>query len=277
MSRRAPLALVAFLLATLVAVPLTLGTGLALGSETRAADYPFIDVTFHSGSPVTVTLADGTPLGTQTGVPTVIAPGTYNLALTNPSYANNVQWDLAGAGVKLVTNMSYGEEPSEAWVEVFQPNSTYTYRDDLNPPAVWTFATNNATPVGSANSGSAGGGSTGPISSGNNGKSSSTDVVGSANPAVRGTLLGSVSSSGKLTLSSSGKSVATLKAGEYTFKLTDKSKKAGFNLQAVKQSAKSLTGISYVGSKSVKVDLKAGQWIFYPTFVGKKSYFIVVS
>ena len=82
---------------------------------------------------------------------------------------------------------------------------------------------------------------------------------------------------GKLTLTSSGKPVATLKAGEYTFKLTDKSKKAGFNLQAVKQSAKSLTGISYVGAKSVKVNLKAGQWIFYPTFVGKKSYFIVVS
>lgn len=272
MSQRAPVALIAFLLAALVAAPLTLGSG------TRVADYPFIYVQFHSGSPVTVTEADGTPLGTQSGAPTVIPPGTYNLSLTNPSYANNVQWDLAGPGVKLVTTMSYGEEPSEAWVEVFQPNSTYTYRDDLNPPAVWTFVTNNATPVGSPNSGSAGGGSTTtPLSSGKNGQTPSTDVVGSATPTVRGTLLGSVSVAGKLTLTSSGKPVATLKAGEYTFKLTDKSRKAGFNLQTVKQSAKALTGIAYVGSKSVKVNLKAGQWLFYPTFVGKKSYFVVTS
>ncbi len=272
MSQRASLAFIAFLLAALVVSPLTLGAG------TRAADYPFIYVQFHSGSPVTVTEADGTPLGTQSGAPTVIAPGTYNLSLTNPSYANNVQWDLAGPGVKLVTTMSYGEEPSEAWVEVFQPNSTYTYRDDLNPPAVWTFVTNNAPPVGTANSGSAGAGtSTTPISSGKTGTASSNDVVGSANPAVRGTLVGSVASTGKLTLTSGGKSVTSLKAGQYVFKLTDRSRKAGFTLQAVKQSAKSLTGIAYVGTKSVKVNLKAGQWIFYPTFVGKKSYFIVVS
>ncbi len=271
MSQRAPLALIASLLTALAVVPLTLGAG------TRAADYPFIDVTFHTGSPVTVTLSDGTPLGTQSGAPTVIAPGTYNLALTNPSYANNVQWDLAGPGVKLVTNMSYGEEPSEAWVEVFQPNSTYTYRDDLNPPAVWTFVTNNAAPVGSANSGSAGGTSTTPISSGKGGKAPSTDVVGSANPTVRGTLVGSVSATGRLTLTSGGKKVSTLPAGRYTFRLTDKSKKAGFNLQTIKQAAKSLTGIAFVGTKSVKVNLRAGQWLFYPTFVGKKSYFIVVS
>jgi hypothetical protein len=271
MSQRVSLAFIGLVVAALVASPLMLGSG------TRAADYPFIYVQFHSGSPVTVTLADGTQLGTQSGPPTVIAPGTYNLTLTNPSYANNVQWDLAGPGVKLVTTMSYGEEPSEAWVEVFQANSTYTYRDDLDPPAVWTFVTNNAAPVGTANSGSAGAGSTTPISSGKTGKAASTDVVGSSNPTVRGTLVGAVSAAGKLTLTSSGKPVATLKAGQYTFKLTDKSKKAGFNLQAVKQSAKSLTGITYVGKKSVKVNLKAGQWIFYPTFVGKKSYFIVVS
>jgi hypothetical protein len=190
---------------------------------------------------------------------------------------NNVQWDLTGPGVHLSTNMSYGEEPSEEWVEVFQANSTYTYRDDLNPPAVWTFVTNNAAPVGTANAGAAPGTSTTPISSGKNGKASSTDVVGSANPTVRGTLVAAVSAAGKLTLTSSGKSVTTLKAGEYKLELTDKSKKAGFNLQAVKQAAKTLTGLAYVGKKSVKVNLKAGQWIFYPTFVGKKSYFIVVS
>ncbi|HEX4520855.1 MAG TPA: hypothetical protein VH063_14835 [Gaiellaceae bacterium] len=270
MSRRASFALTALALLALVAVPAT------LGASTRVADYPFFYVQFHTG-PVVMTAPDGSQIGTTSAAPTVIAPGTYNLAFTNPSYVNDVQWDLTGPGVHLSTNMSYGEEPSEEWVEVFQPNSTYTYRDDLNPPAVWTFVTNNAAAVGSANSGTAPGTSTTPISSGKTGKASSTDVVGSANATPRGTLVATVGATGKLTLTSSGKPVKSLKAGEYTFKLTDKSKKAGFNLQAVKQTGKTLTTTTYVGKKSVKVNLKPGQWIFYPTFVGKKSYFIVVS
>ena len=37
------------------------------------------------------------------------------------------------------------------------------------------------------------------------------------------------------------------------------------------------TGTTFTGKKSVTIDLKAGQWFYYGTFVGKKTYFIVVT
>jgi len=37
------------------------------------------------------------------------------------------------------------------------------------------------------------------------------------------------------------------------------------------------SGAAFVGKRSLSVTLSAGQWFFYPTFVGKKSYFIVIS
>ena len=271
MLQRAPFALTALALLGLGLVPTT------LGSHARSADYPFIYVVFHAQGqgPVTVTLGDGTPVGTLSGAPTVIPPGTYNVSISDPSFNATQTWDLAGPGVKLVTNMSYGEEASEAWVESFQANATYTYRDDLNPGPVWTFVTSNAPPVGTANSGSAPGGST----TTTGGKAPSIDIVGSGTSSVpfRGTLLGAVSSTGKLALTTGGKPVRTLKAGEYTFKVTDKSKKAGFEVQEVARSGKAVTGTSFVGTRSAKIDLEAGQWFFYPTFVGKKTYFIVVT
>jgi hypothetical protein len=253
----------------------------ALGATRRAADYPQIFVTFNSGSTLTVTLGDGTPLGTSGGAPTVIAPGTYNFSLTDPTYVSDVQFDLVGPGVKLVSNMSYGEEPSETWVETFAPGSIYTWRDDMRPSTVWTFVTSNSASVGSANSGSAGAGSsTTPISSGKTGKASSTDVVGSGiKPAapLRGTLLGAVSSAGKATLTFGGKPVTSLKAGRYKITVTDKSKLAGFNLQEIRNTATTITPTAFTGEHTTTVTLKAGQWFYYPTFVGKKTYFIVVT
>ena len=38
-----------------------------------------------------------------------------------------------------------------------------------------------------------------------------------------------------------------------------------------------MTGTTFVGKRSVTLDLRAGQWFFYSTFVGKKTYFIVVT
>ena len=89
-------------------------------------------------------------------MPTTIPPGTYNMSLTDPTYVSDVEFHLEGPGVKLISNMSYGEEPSEVWVETFAPGSTYTWKDDFKPSLVFTFVTSNAPAVGTANSGSAG-------------------------------------------------------------------------------------------------------------------------
>ena len=83
--------------------------------------------------------------------------------------------------------------------------------------------------------------------------------------------------SGALSLKLSGKSVQNLKAGKYTFSIADGSKKAGFNLQQIKSSPITITTTTFTGKKKKTLTLKAGQWFFYPTFVGKKTYFIVTS
>ena len=242
-------------------------------------DYPTIDVVFNANSTLTVTL-NGAQLGTSSGAPTVIPPGTYNMSLTDTALVSDVEFHLQGPGVNLISNMSYGEQISEVWVEVFAASSTYTWKDDFKPATVWTFVTSNAASVGTPNSGSAGassGKSSTPISSGKTGKSSSTDVVGSAIVPFRGNLVGTVTASGAVSLKLSGKPVGNLKAGKYTFSIADGSKKAGFNLQQIKNSPITITTSAFTGKKRKTLTLKAGQWFFYPTFIGKKSYFIVTT
>src|SRR5262249_54130115 len=149
-------------------------------------------------------------------------------------------------------------------------SSTYTWKDDLNPVPVFTFVTSNAASVGTANSGSAGsssGKSSAPISSGKTGKASSTDVVGSAILPLRGTLVGTVTPAGAVSLKRAGKPVQSLKAGRYTFTTADTPKKAGFNPQQIKSPPIPLTTLVFTGKRTKTVTLKAGQWFFYPTFV----------
>ena len=270
MSQRATTFLIPFALAVLLAAP-----G-ALGAARRLSDNGTLYVTFNSNKTVTVTDASGNPVGTSGGAPTTIPAGTYNVLISDPAFVSDVVWDLAGPGVKLVTSMSSGEEISESWVETFVPNSTYTYRDDNRPPAVWTFATS-STSTPSSSGATTPLTSTTPISSGKTGQAPSTDVVGSASATFRGTLRGSVSPTGKATLTLKGKPVASLKAGRYTVTVTDKSAKAGFNVQEIKKAAKTVTTSAFKGTKSLAITLTAGQWFFYPTFVAPKTYFIVVA
>jgi hypothetical protein len=271
MSRRISIAISAVSAIALLAV-----VG-ALGATRHSTDFPTLLVTFHTTNTVSVTLTDLTPVGTPSGPPTTISPGTYNISIDDAAFVADIQWHLSGPGVNLVTNMSYGEEPSEAWVETFLPSSTYTYRDDNRPSSVFTFQTTSTALVGTPGSGQAPLTSTTPQASSKNGKASSTDVVGSGVPTVRGTILGRVSAAGKLTLTSGGKTVSSLKAGLYKFTITDQSKKAGFSVQQIEKSATTVTTAPFTGKRTATVNLKAGQWLAYPTFVGKKLYFIVTT
>jgi hypothetical protein len=272
MSRRASTALLA------VSAFALLLSAAAPAATKLAADYPTLLVSFKATNTVTVTLADGTPVGTTSGAPTSVAPGTYNISIDDAAFVADIQWHLSGPGVNLVTNMSYGEEPSETWVETFLPSSTYTWRDDNRPGTVFTFTTAATAPVGTPNSGQAAGlSSTTPQSSGKNGKAASTDVVGSGVAVKRGTLVGTVTAGGRLTLTLKGKTVGSLEAGLYTFAISDESKKAGFSVQQIKKDATQITTAAFTGKKTKTITLRAGQWFAYPTFVGKKLYFIVTA
>ena len=271
MSQRASTFLIPLAFAALLAAPN------ALGGSRRLADNGTLYVVFNANKTVTVTDASGNPVGTQSGAPTMIPAGSYNVLISDPAFVGDVVWDLSGPGVKLVTSMSSGEEISEAWVETFAANSIYTYRDDNRPPAVWTFATSATSTPSSSGATTTPLSSTTPISSGNGGKAPSTDIVGSANAVFRGTLRASVTPTGKATLTFKGKPVTLLKAGRYTFIVTDESARAGFNVQEIKKAAQTVTTSSFEGTKSRTITLAAGQWFFYPTFVAPKTYFIVAA
>ncbi len=234
-------------------------------------------VSFQQNHTFAITLADGTPVGTTSGAPTVIPAGSYQLFLNDTS-GSVMQLDLSGPGVSLVTNMTNGEDLAASYVETFQTTAAYTYRDDYQQSSpVWTFDTSNATVSSSTTPTVTSGG--GPAKGTATTATTSKTIVGSAKTTipVRGTLVGAVSRTGRLTLTLGGKPVGALKSGEYTVKVTDRSRKAGFNLQEVRKSAKTVTATTFVGTKSVKVDLEAGQWFVYPTFVGKKTFFIVTA
>jgi hypothetical protein len=70
-----------------------------------------------------------------------------------------------------------------------------------------------------------------------------------------------------------GKKVATLKHGKYTFVVRDEANIHNFTLNGPGTKNKTITGTSFVGTKSVPVTLKNGTYTFYctvhPTITGK--------
>jgi hypothetical protein len=206
-----------------------------------------------------------------------IAPGTYQVEVSTPimfklvvpngpsdQIAPNdfsgckgwVQFQLTGPGVNLFTTLDLGCDafyllPATS----FKANSTFTAQD-LNQPGVTrtTFTTQ------------ASGSPTTPASpyTPTSGKGTpSQDIVGSdIKPALRGTLVGTLSAKGTPTLRSKGKSISVLRAGRYKFAITDQDPKASFVLQAVGGKPKELTAADFVGKHSVTVTLDAGRWMF---------------
>ena len=77
------------------------------------------------------------------------------------------------------------------------------------------------------------------------------------------TLTGTVGPSFTITLKKSGKLVKRLKAGTYKFVIRDKSNFHGYSLDGPHGYAKDFTKISYVGTKTFKVKLKAGKYKYY--------------
>jgi hypothetical protein len=224
---------------------------------------------------------------------TSIPPGTYQVFITTPMVFADVdltgisdmtacksftQFALSGPGVNLSTTLQDGDEDKELDKATFQPASTYVAVDN-NQPAVArvSFTT---TSTGSASD------VAGPTTSSSSGKgdvqssllgSSNSSTSASASLPLRGTLVATVSASGTPKLTYRGKGVTTLKAGRYTVSVSDHSTKGGFIIQGVKQGATTVTGVAFVGRRTKALDLKAGQWFFYPTFVGSKTFFIVTS
>ncbi len=89
-------------------------------------------VYFGYNNEISVRLADGTPVGTLNGTPTVIPAGYYTLSFQQPGCVQVPSFELQGPGVSVVDNLSGGEVTSATDPVNLQPSSTYTWRNDAN-------------------------------------------------------------------------------------------------------------------------------------------------
>jgi hypothetical protein len=251
---------------------------LAATGGTHAAVSSTLYAGFDADGNIHLNFADGTMIGTPTPPGTLVPSGTYTIMLNNNGLDDEGGqhfFHLSGPGVNL--DAAGNLYDTATWTATFQPGATYVYQDDNNPntsreifgtPGSGAGATTATTPTTTPTVSTQHSTTT---------KATSQDVVGSALVPFRGTLLGSVSAAGKLTLTLKGKAVASLKTGRYTITVSDHSGKNGFTLQEIRQPGTTITTTTYVGKRSATLTLKPGQWFFYPSFVGKKTYFIVTA
>jgi hypothetical protein len=229
----------------------------------RAANLS-LNVNFFTNGTITVTLPDGTPVGTTSGAPTTIPAGYYAVMLNGPGGCTALpHFILKGPGENIVDNMTEGEVANFQYNAYFLPSSTYTWSNDASPSVVHTFATT-ADVQGTAptQAGSKG------IQASNHGTAKSVNPFGSDVLPLRGSLSGAVSAAGALTLSFKGQPVSSLKAGRYTVTITDGSKTSGFVLMKGTR-AVTVTNAPFVGKHTGKVSLTAGKWVFTPSLHGK--------
>jgi len=220
---------------------------LVLGPPVQAArtETPTLVVNFTPTGAVTVTLPNGTPVGTTSGAPTTIPPGNYTLVLDGPGNCiPEPLFELEGPSVDLTSDMLGSEVDTYELYASFQPNATYTWHTDWNQSIVYTFKASGtaaaSTPTVSGTSSSAGASST-PTSIG---------IVGSEYVPSRGKLTVSLTRSGVPGLFYGGKRVTSLKAGQYTV-----SSKSSLRLEKEGHKA-----IAISGKRSVV--LSTGTWLF---------------
>ena len=269
---------------SIAAVLVSIGSAGSLASVPPAPALPTLYVTYAMNCTFTLTDDSGKRL-------TSIPPGNYQVDVNTPvlfGYLDPklggcsgdgygyVNFQLTGPGVNLSTTIDAGCETDYLFPPTtFKANATFTAQE-LSQPSVTrsvftTLASGSpSTPPTNAYTPTSGKGTT------------SQDIVGSGiSAAVRGTLTGTVSASGKPTLTSKGKTVSILKPGRYTFVLTDQDPKRGFILvihQTGYTAPKStdLTGVGFVGKRRTTVALKAGMWMYY-SGDGKFYHFLVIA
>ena len=244
---------------------------LVLGApaEGRVAANLTLDVTFSSSQTVSLTLPDGAPVGSTSGAPTVIPAGYYTVVITGPMGlpAGLPYFHLTGPGVDLLSNLNEGGLESATISATLLPSSTYVWTNDAVPGVVHTLTTSasvQGTPPGTAVSPVVGA------------PAESQDIVGSGVVALSGTLTGTVSATGKLSLVFKGKPAARLEAGRYRLVVSDHSTTSGFVLARGGDVPIPLTGAKYVGRQSTALDLAAGDWTLSGRPAGRAASTIVV-
>jgi hypothetical protein len=219
----------------------------------------------YDGAGPTVTLPNGTPVGTTTPPGTLLPAGAYTVDITVTS--GSPQFQIVGPGVNFLDD----EPTEEVFTITFLPNSTYTYEDVADPAAtVGVFSTTATIAASPA--------TTNPKTSTN--AESNSDPVGAAvsSPAEPGqsSTLTAVVTGSETTLSLDGRPVSHVRAGRYRLVIVDRSRSAGFLLRMTGHPASTATGAAFTGTRSLTVDLAAGTWL-YSAGSGRDHAFLVTA
>ena len=261
------------LLATLVAGGALVA---ALAVSAPAATAPRSVTLEYTDTGVLLAITDsGTTIRTSSAPGVVISPGTYQVIFNNDMPdSTDIQhaFRLQGPGVNLQTDMAAGDDKTQLYDVVLAPSATYTFADDRQPsvPHV-VFSTASSVSAVTNTTGGASGGSS-------SGTSSNSSFVGADLKKVpfRGNLAASVAAGGTLRLTAGGSKILKLLAGRYRITVDDRTVRAGFTMQELSKPALALTGVTFVGRRTVTVTFKTGRWMYYSP-AGAKSYFTVVS
>lgn len=237
-------------------------------ASSHAAVSPTMHAFVHEDNSIGLTFDDGTPVGNQNRTPPTIPPGAYTIRVVDDATEHN--FHLSGPGVDLATGT--GETSSPTWSVTLQPGSTYRFQCDTHSDFMYGVFQTSGTSSSSGGGSSSSGSSSGSTSSSSSSSSGSGTASPGSTPAasLRGTLAGTVGSAGKLTLAFQGRAVSKLQPGRYKITVADKSPARSFVLKEKGHSAMTVSGVSFVGTHSVTVNLTAGQWTFY-TSAGRAS------
>jgi hypothetical protein len=224
---------------------------------------------FNTDGSMRLSLGDGSAAG-------VIPPGAYTVIVNNntadDTFGDTHKMHLFGPGVEASAVLTQEEEAQAVWTVTFQPNASYTFQDDYRPALIHLVFRTSATASPSSGTSSSSSSSTGK-SSGS--VATNSDLAGSAVLPSRGTLAGVVRTSGKLSLTYKGKTVATLKPGKYTVAVDDETAKSGFELEKLHGRPITITSAAFVGKKSLTLALKVGRWWFFSSGGSRTAFFVV--
>jgi hypothetical protein len=264
MSRRFTAFVVAAMTAAVAAAP-----GL------RAADLPTLYVDYRDDCTFRVTNDAGATV-------TSVAPGTYQVAISTGepfgSYPlstltdlaacrGNVSFRMTGPGVDVFTTLDGGDGAFEIHGVVLQAGGTYTLQDDRNVAGTRrTIAAASSTPAATPASRPSTATAPKPEAKPN------LDAVGK----VKGKLVASVTTAGKLSLTYKGRPVSELRSGRYTITVLDETSKTGFKIQRRGKPATTVSTNAFLGRRTVTVALARGQWMFYSS-PSAKHLFVVIA
>jgi hypothetical protein len=246
------------------------------------ADTPQLNAKFNANLTFSMSTQDGAPLGSPSPPGRTIPAGYYAVNVDDTAEIGYMTFLLQGPGVSLRTTNDEGASASLTYYVTLQPGSTYSFGDAVNPnlPLEY-FSTSGAvgSTQGSATTSSPSGGQTQSNTDSPVGKTAAKTktVTGASTTSsvFRGDLQATVSKTGHVTFKLNGKPVTSLTYGRYKVTVADGSPKNGFIVQEAGLDPVTVSGVSYVGKRSATVQFSVGQWLYYPTVIGKKTYFLV--